>query len=156
MPIRDDIRHHYGREWKKVTRPRILARAKVEHYFPDREETRQVPRCECTGQCGFKHETTDGRCCELDHEPNVTFNEHGTRKRGRRLTHERATVYLTVAHLDQDSANMEDSNLLAVCQQCHNRMDAPFRPVHQIITKIKRARRARLAGGQQEFGFVRD
>ena len=156
MPIREDLKEHYGRTWKKVTRPRILQRAMVEHYFPDREETRQVARCECSGQCGTEHTDTGGRCCELHNEPNVTFNGAGTRKRNRRLTHERARVILTVAHLDQDSANMADSNLLAICQQCHNRLDAPFRPVHTILTKVRRARKARLALGQREFTFVRD
>jgi hypothetical protein len=36
-------------------------------------------------------------------------------------------VILTVAHLDHDIANNEDSNLMAMCQLCHNRYDAPMR-----------------------------
>lgn len=36
-------------------------------------------------------------------------------------------VVLTTAHLDQNPANNERSNLKALCQMCHNRLDAPHR-----------------------------
>lgn len=35
-----------------------------------------------------------------------------------------STVVLTVAHLDHDPANCDDSNLMAMCQRCHLRYDA--------------------------------
>lgn len=36
-------------------------------------------------------------------------------------------VVLTVAHLDHTPENCADENLLAGCQRCHNRYDAPMR-----------------------------
>lgn len=36
-------------------------------------------------------------------------------------------VVLTVAHLDHDPANVDDNNLKALCQACHNRYDAAMR-----------------------------
>lgn len=36
-------------------------------------------------------------------------------------------VVLTVAHLDHQPENCHDSNLLAMCQRCHNTYDAPMR-----------------------------
>jgi 5-methylcytosine-specific restriction endonuclease McrA len=34
---------------------------------------------------------------------------------------------LTVAHLDHQPENNSPENLRAMCQRCHNRMDAPVR-----------------------------
>lgn len=39
----------------------------------------------------------------------------------------RSTVVLTVMHLDHDPTHNADGNLLAACQRCHNRYDAPMR-----------------------------
>ena len=36
-------------------------------------------------------------------------------------------VVLTTAHLDHQPENCADANLSALCQQCHNRYDAPMR-----------------------------
>lgn len=36
-------------------------------------------------------------------------------------------VVLTVAHLDHQPENCDPANLLAGCQRCHNRYDAPMR-----------------------------
>lgn len=36
-------------------------------------------------------------------------------------------VVLTVAHLDHTPENCADENLKALCQRCHNRLDAPMR-----------------------------
>ena len=38
-----------------------------------------------------------------------------------------AKVVLTVMHLDHDPGNNVESNLMAGCQKCHNRYDAPTR-----------------------------
>ena len=48
-------------------------------------------------------------------------------------------VVLTVAHLDHQPANCDESNLLAMCQRCHNRYDAPMR-----AAGLKARRRAGL------------
>jgi 5-methylcytosine-specific restriction endonuclease McrA len=44
-------------------------------------------------------------------------------------------IVLTTAHIDQDPKNNDPSNLLALCQQCHNRLDAPFRKVNAANTR---------------------
>lgn len=36
-------------------------------------------------------------------------------------------VILTVAHLDHNPANCDPSNLMAMCQRCHNRYDRKHR-----------------------------
>jgi len=36
-------------------------------------------------------------------------------------------VFLTTAHLDQNTANNSEGNLAALCQKCHNTYDAPKR-----------------------------
>lgn len=36
-------------------------------------------------------------------------------------------VVLTVAHLDQDHTHMDPERVAALCQACHNRLDAPVR-----------------------------
>jgi 5-methylcytosine-specific restriction endonuclease McrA len=62
-------------------------------------------------------------------------------------------VVLTVAHHpDPNPANCAESNLLALCQRCHNRLDAPMRARHAAQTRArKRAEAARDAGQMQMF-----
>lgn len=50
-------------------------------------------------------------------------------------------IVLTVAHVDQNPANNAESNLLALCQRCHNRLDAPHRARNAATTRAnKRAK----------------
>lgn len=70
---------------------------------------RAESRCECTGHCGQDH---GERCDAIHGEPHP---ETGS------------VVVLTVMHLDHQPENNEESNLLAGCQRCHNRYDAPMR-----------------------------
>lgn len=49
-------------------------------------------------------------------------------------------VILTVAHLDHRPENCERANLVALCQRCHNRYDAPER--RKGIAERKRAANA--------------
>ena len=48
-------------------------------------------------------------------------------------------VVLTIAHLD-DSGDLDcpDDRLQALCQRCHNRMDAPMRRTHAAATIARR------------------
>lgn len=99
MPIRPENRARYPEDW-----PVISLRIRIE---------RARYRCECTGECGLVHdERADGRCGAIN-----------------RLPHPRtgSRVVLTVMHLNHDPENCSDENLLAGCQQCHNRYDAPMR-----------------------------
>jgi len=58
-------------------------------------------------------------------------------------------VILTIAHLDQDPTNNKRSNLKALCQLCHNRLDAPHRAKNRKANKIKDQEKA----GQMTLGF---
>jgi hypothetical protein len=49
-------------------------------------------------------------------------------------------VVLTVAHLDHDPRNCAETNLQALCQACHNRLDARMR-----AAGLRARRRAALA-----------
>lgn len=71
-----------------------------------RKRARQ--RCECTGECNIAH----GRCKARNGKPHPDTG---------------SIVVLTVAHLDHQPENCADDNLKAMCQRCHNRMDAPMR-----------------------------
>lgn len=66
-------------------------------------------RCECTGHCGQDH----GDRCPAKH--------------GEAHPDTGAIVVLTTMHLDHEPENCGDDNLLAGCQRCHNRYDAPKR-----------------------------
>ena len=66
-------------------------------------------RCECEGECGLDHE---GRCSAEHNEPHPRTGSN---------------VILTTAHLADPIENCSDENLRAMCQQCHNRYDAPMR-----------------------------
>ncbi|HRD65688.1 MAG TPA: hypothetical protein PKY50_05985 [Candidatus Competibacter sp.] len=68
------------------------------------------------------------RCGAVNYQPNP---QTGSR------------VILTVAHIhDQNPENCDPSNLQALCQRCHNRLDAPMRASH-----ARETRRRRLASG---------
>ncbi len=52
-------------------------------------------------------------------------------------------VVLTVAHYpDPDPANCADDNLQALCQRCHNRLDAPGRAKNAAKTRAHKRREA--------------
>lgn len=44
-------------------------------------------------------------------------------------------VVLTIAHLDNDVTNNDLSNLKALCQRCHNRMDIDFRKQNRKVSR---------------------
>ena len=80
-------------------------------------------RCECDGRCGEDH---GGRCTALHGEPHPVTE---------------SIVVLTTMHLDHDPENSDDDgNLMAGCQKCHNRYDAPMR--RQGIQERRRATQA--------------
>ena len=64
---------------------------------------------ESTGHCGQDH---GGRCDAMN---------------GQLHPQTGSKVVLTVMHLDHQPENNVDENLLAGCQRCHNKYDAPMR-----------------------------
>jgi 5-methylcytosine-specific restriction endonuclease McrA len=113
MPIRPEMRHFYGKEWRTVIRPRILAR-----------DLHQCKRCGKPDRTRVKV-LRDGSGRWLDPKFRTWRDRHGAainRPRGGRR--HSITVVLTIAHLDHQPWNNEDGNLAALCQHCHLKHDA--------------------------------
>lgn len=117
MPIRAELRHHYGRVWREVTRPRILARAKN--------------KCE---QCGVPNHKTvtrvDGWWMEWDTSAGASvwwrsptgmifLNANDAPEKPARTVR----IVLTIAHLNHVAGDDRDENLKALCQWCHLNYD---------------------------------
>jgi hypothetical protein len=85
-------------------------------------------RCECRGECGG-HD-----------EPCVAINGQAHPVTG-------SKVVLTVMHLDHNTGNNEDSNLMAGCQRCHLTYDAAYHARNAAATR----RRRKVEAGQMEL-----
>lgn len=137
MPIRPENRKRYPADWPTI-RARILARA--DH------------RCE---RCAVKNHALggrrpDGAWCDAmptgDNGLRLTWPRQGEdaacwddkAKKPRTLRIVR--IVLTIAHLDHVPENCDPANLQALCQRCHNRLDAKMR-----AAGIKARRRAAAA-----------
>lgn len=102
MPIRPENRSRYPRDWKAISHRIRFDRAKSQ--------------CECVGECG------------VDHDENSFCGERCTAEHGKPHPVTGANVVLTTAHLPgRDIEQCGDGDLKAMCQRCHNRMDAPMR-----------------------------
>lgn len=54
-------------------------------------------------------------------------------------------VVLTIAHIhDEDPTNVDPANLEALCQYCHNRLDAPRRAERRRLRRIRAGAHADL------------
>ena len=115
MPIRPENRARYPKNWTEISHHIRFERAKA--------------RCECTGECGIDHYEEMDACKGPDYADNTVndaercFALHG-------IAHYAtgAKVILTVAHLPgREIEQCEGKDLKAMCQRCHNRMDAPLR-----------------------------
>jgi hypothetical protein len=122
LPIRAELRIHYGPEWRTIVRPRILLRA--------------GNRCEFCGKPNSVWiETTTGtrwsehlrRRTHFMYWRRMTDGDWYT-QRGRRCPGRPAPAYiksrlikvvLGVMHLDHTPGNDSDDNLRASCQWCH-------------------------------------
>lgn len=104
----------YPANWKDEIRPGVLKRANY--------------KCEVCGVGqrwkGYRDRVGDFVHCD-------EFMLKWAKKHNTKII----TIYLAVAHLDHDVENNEDSNLRAMCQQCHNRYDAEFRKVNRLKSK---------------------
>lgn len=121
MPIRPDLKHFYGAEWRNQIRPRILDRDNHRCAFcgkPNYAEVRQIVEPgrrmwwidESFSRRRFVRRrllNQDGRLVHTDADELPLRNAYIVR------------VVLTVAHLDHDPANMDEANLAALCQWCH-------------------------------------
>ena len=110
MPIKPENRHHYkGDDWYQV-RAQVLRRAH--------------------------------NCCELCFLRNghAVFRD----RRGQPVTPDAPgakgpiLVVQTIAHVNQDPADNRLTNLLALCQRCHLRIDLPYNQVKAAATRAAR------------------
>ncbi len=61
-------------------------------------------------------------------------------------------VVLTVAHWpDSNPMNCAEENLHALCQRCHNRLDAPMRQRHAAETRKRKRQERIIQSGQQSL-----
>lgn len=129
MPIRPENKDRYPRDWK-ATSLRIRKRARG--------------RCECKGECGLRHTKVNGK--QVDLPPSLQMKSlrafRCTAVNGKPHPVTGSAVVLTVMHLNHQPEDCRDENLLAGCQRCHNRYDAPVR-----AAGIKERKRATLAMG---------
>lgn len=126
MPIRADLRHFYGREWRTITRPRILARA------GDKCEECGAPNHQVVLRA-YGWWTPGGRAAtEFKHgfARTVAFIQlpwrcHQTLQTAcfPRETCHWVGIVLTVAHLNHVAGDDRDENLKALCQWCHLNYD---------------------------------
>ena len=80
----------------------------------------------------IRFERADGKCEWCDAQDRWIHPETGS------------VVVLTVAHLDHDPTNNEESNLAALCQKCHNTYDAPKRAQNRKHNALRDAGQLRL------------
>ena len=137
----------YPPEWPQI-RERILVRAgnvcercgvaNGVYRAADARGDRTYRYAECVrGVClGWNYQTEEGEWMddpsELDGKP--------------------ARIVLTIAHVnDPDPQNCADDNLQALCQRCHNRLDAPMRAKNAARTRGRNRRAADVQSGQNEL-----
>lgn len=132
MPIRPELRHHYGKKWKTETRPRILERDGNACKRCRVPNGKIIVRFDDLPGWWFDYETGDA------HRPDGT---HAYTFRGSEMTDDYRIVkiVLTVAHLNHTAGDDRDDNLEALCQWHHLTLD---REQHRA-TRIDRKDRAR-------------
>lgn len=146
MPIRAELRKFYGKEWRTVTRPRILARAG--HCC---EECKVPDHAKVLRACGWWTSVDDLRAFHFwyaallpGHKPQCLPWNHagvdGVNVAGfpREICHY-TVIVLTVAHLNHTPGDDRDENLKALCQWCHLNYDK----IHHHETRATRKDAAR-------------
>lgn len=147
MPIRKDLRPLYGREWIKVTRPRILEREEHKCKWCKAPNYTRVARWP---------KTCPGWWFTID--TGQAYNEAGELQPNRVRASESpddvtfVKIVLTVAHLNHTPGDDADENLAALCQRCHLKHD---REQHkETRARRKDAARPLLAAIEEKAGHV--
>ncbi len=131
MPIRADLLHFYGREWREVVRPRILARA------GDRCEQCRVPNREIVLRTAGWWRLN---IVWLWADPLTWWHRENGKPTVTSPDPDRALqITLTIAHLNHVAGDDRDENLKALCQWCHLHLDA----FHHHLTRAARKDAAR-------------
>lgn len=108
MPIREENKKRYPKNWKEISERIRFKRAQN--------------RCECTGECGIDH-SLEHYNIEYGRKPRPRCSAFNYSEHPITGSH----VILTVAHLNHEIEDCSDKNLKAMCQRCHNKLDAPMR-----------------------------
>jgi len=131
MPIRPELREYYGKEWRTVIRPRVLKRAGGQ--FDGKGQYLGGAKCEQSGKPDRKLVDVKsgagsmlwrltimgwGRWTRDDRKSFSAWIVRGLPWRPRTVQ-----CILTVAHLDHNPRDNQDSNLKALCQWCHLNYD---------------------------------
>jgi hypothetical protein len=136
MPIRAELKHFYGKEWRTVTRPRILERAgncceRCKKPNGARVETySQFPRgfmLERKYQMWYRVPGAFPGGYWIDHtgKPDPSFDTAGAAwahqfiHGGSYPAARWIRVVLAIAHLNHQAGDDRDENLAALCQWCH-------------------------------------
>ena len=122
MPIKAENRSKYPKEWPLISR---LIR-----------KYRAGDRCECTVECDTRHDLDPSQWDVEDDSWRIPLRCSATNGEPHPITGSK--VVLTVAHLDHNPANNRESNLKAMCQRCHNRLNSPHRRRNAAKTRRKR------------------
>jgi hypothetical protein len=122
MPIKPEYKKFYGKEWRTVTRPRILERAG-----------------NCCEQCGKPNHArvvvvTVGQFQFWRSSPHRwarcadgrTFSSQAVVQFATDWEPRELFVVLTIAHLNNTPGDDRDENLKALCQWCHLNQDQAF------------------------------
>jgi 5-methylcytosine-specific restriction endonuclease McrA len=131
MPIRPDLKHYYGAQWRTQIRPRILERDGHRCKFcgkPDRTAVRQVIENGSMWWSLFQETTWTDQTGEKSSADASKFRDIKT-----------VRVVLTVAHLNHNPADNRTENLAALCQWCHLNYDKE----HHANTRAMRKDQAR-------------
>ena len=116
----------YPANWKSEIRPRILARA------GNKCEICQVENC----AEGYRFPS--GRFVTIDEYARCWLDPQDEAACEKVLSKDPIRIVLTIAHIhDPDPLNCADDNLKALCQRCHNKLDAPMRAKHAAETRLR-------------------
>jgi 5-methylcytosine-specific restriction endonuclease McrA len=129
MPIKPENRTKYPPDWEDI-RERILARA--------------GNSCE---RCGVRNGYIYRRL--VDYPQAAILEKYSHYFCGATLG-EPVKIVLTIAHLDRALVDHSDENLEALCQRCHNLLDAPSRAANAAITRASKRKQKDLFADRQE------
>jgi 5-methylcytosine-specific restriction endonuclease McrA len=107
-------RKEYSEEWTDTIRPAILKRDEY--------------KCK---HCGVKHR----QYVLVDSKKNYTLISKDEHDEYKPFGANCYRIYLQVAHLDNNKANNDFTNLRCLCPKCHSAMDKGHRQVMRISEK---------------------
>lgn len=104
----------YHHNWRDIIRPNILKR---DHY-----------KCR---HCGIRHKTRVYRKSKGNYQVCDSFIEQWAVSQGKKVF----TVFLQVAHVDQNKSNNEPDNLMSLCPVCHGKFDKQHKQLAKTYFK---------------------